>query len=130
GSLDLFSLDLPLPDFGFLSASCVIEPQPPKVALTHLVPSPPSTPTTPSPLITPPSISLGASMVVHAKIPHHALSHGYNGSWVTREQFLQSCITYIQLADDAFASDMLKIVWVFSYMYEDWACVNLCAPYV
>ncbi|KAH0581617.1 hypothetical protein H2248_011319 [Termitomyces sp. 'cryptogamus'] len=33
-SSDLFSLDFPLPDFGFPFASCVIEPQPPEVALT------------------------------------------------------------------------------------------------
>ncbi|KAH0580542.1 hypothetical protein H2248_002034 [Termitomyces sp. 'cryptogamus'] len=34
-SPDLFSLDFSLPDFGFPFASCVIEPQPPEVALTH-----------------------------------------------------------------------------------------------
>ncbi|KAH0591608.1 hypothetical protein H2248_001661 [Termitomyces sp. 'cryptogamus'] len=34
GSLNLFSLDLPLPDFGSLSASCVIKLQPPEVTLT------------------------------------------------------------------------------------------------
>ncbi|KAH0579748.1 hypothetical protein H2248_002585 [Termitomyces sp. 'cryptogamus'] len=34
-SPDLFSLDFPLPDFGFPFASCVIEPQPPEVILTH-----------------------------------------------------------------------------------------------
>ena len=32
------------------------------------------------------------------------------------ERSLQSCITYIQLAGDAFTSNALKITWVLSYM--------------
>ena len=32
------------------------------------------------------------------------------------ERFLQSCITYIQLTGDVFASNALKITWVLSYM--------------
>ena len=50
------------------------------------------------------------------KIPCPTLSDAYNRSCATSEHFLQSCITYIQLIGDTFASDTVKIIWVLSYM--------------
>ena len=47
---------------------------------------------------------------MHAKIPRPALLDAYNGSHAANERFLQSCITYIQLAGDAFVSNVLKII--------------------
>ena len=51
-----------------------------------------------------------------AKIPCPALPDAYDGSHTAGEHFLQSCITYIQLASDTFVSNALKIIWVLSYM--------------
>ncbi|KAG5350095.1 hypothetical protein C0989_000200 [Termitomyces sp. Mn162] len=40
----------------------------------------------------------------------------YGSTYSSREQFLQSCLTYIHLSRDTFNSNMLKIAWVLSYM--------------
>ncbi|KNZ72715.1 hypothetical protein J132_02149 [Termitomyces sp. J132] len=52
----------------------------------------------------------------HLKLPCSALPNVYDGNCRAGECFLQSCITYIQLSGEAFASDALKIAWVLSYM--------------
>ncbi|KAG5352600.1 hypothetical protein C0989_001634 [Termitomyces sp. Mn162] len=79
------------------------------------LPSPTSeTLPTPSKMSSP--ACFNATMMAHSKIPHPALSNAYDGDHKTGEQFLQSCITYIQLSGRAFASDALKIGWVLFYM--------------
>ncbi|KNZ80897.1 hypothetical protein J132_03596 [Termitomyces sp. J132] len=41
----------------------------------------------------------------HFKLPHPALPNVYDRDCKAGEHFLQSCITYIQLSDEAFTSD-------------------------
>ncbi|KAG6893467.1 hypothetical protein C0995_000442 [Termitomyces sp. Mi166 len=87
-----------------------------QMLLEHLPPTPVVTPTPP----TPPEINsapyFDVSAAPHPKIPHPALSDTYDGDRAVGECFLQSCVTYIQLSSEAFASDALKISWVLSYM--------------
>ncbi|KAG5350253.1 hypothetical protein C0989_011900 [Termitomyces sp. Mn162] len=51
-----------------------------------------------------------------SKLSCPALSDVFDGDHRVGEHFLQSCITYIQLSSEVFASDTLKIAWVLSYM--------------
>ena len=51
----------------------------------------------------------------HIHLPQ-PLPDAYDSERATGEQFLQSCLTYIQLCGDDFVSDDLKVVWVLSYM--------------
>ncbi|KAG5337458.1 hypothetical protein C0989_009640, partial [Termitomyces sp. Mn162] len=60
-----------------------------------------------------PSLEVSAP---HSKLPHPALPDIFDGDCRVGEHFLQSCITYIQLSSEAFASDTLKIAWVLSYI--------------
>ncbi|KAG6901052.1 hypothetical protein C0995_001390 [Termitomyces sp. Mi166 len=87
-----------------------------QMLLEHLPPTPVITPTPP----TPPEMNLvpcfDISAAPHTKIPRPALPDTYDGDQAVDECFLQSCVTYIQLSGEAFASDALKIVWVLSYM--------------
>ncbi|KAG5349523.1 hypothetical protein C0989_003316 [Termitomyces sp. Mn162] len=59
-------------------------------------------PTTSAPIST-------ALMTLQPQIPHPTLPDAYNGVCSSREQFLQSCLTYIHLSKDAFDSNALKI---------------------
>ena len=77
---------------------------------------PPGIPAVPLPKAIPPTPRCDVPSPTLVKIPRPALPDAYDGSCATGERFLQSCITYIQLAGDAFASDALKITWVLSYM--------------
>ncbi|KAG5335559.1 hypothetical protein C0989_001011 [Termitomyces sp. Mn162] len=60
--------------------------------------------------------TLVAPVTLWLQIPHSALPNAYNSACSGREQFLQSCLTYIYLSRDAFDSDALKIAWVLLYM--------------
>ncbi|KAG5729769.1 hypothetical protein E4T56_gene905 [Termitomyces sp. T112] len=52
----------------------------------------------------------------HSKLPHSVLPDIFDGDHRVGKCFLQSCITYIQLSSEAFASDALEITWVLSSM--------------
>ena len=82
----------------------------------RLAPPPPGISAVPLPEAIPPTPRRDVPSLALAKIHRPALPDAYDGSRATGERFLQSCITYIQLAGDAFASDALKITWVLSYM--------------
>ncbi|KAG6870787.1 hypothetical protein C0995_010664, partial [Termitomyces sp. Mi166 len=79
--------------------------------LERLPPTPVITPTPPTPPETNPALCFDVSAAPHTKIPHPALPDTYDGDWAGGECFLQSCVTYIQLSGEAFASDALKISW-------------------
>ncbi|KAG5352957.1 hypothetical protein C0989_011746 [Termitomyces sp. Mn162] len=64
-----------------------------------------------------PSAPVPAALVtLHLQVLHLALLDAYDSACSSREQFLQSCLTYIHLSRDAFDSDTLKIAWVLLYM--------------
>ncbi|KAG6892998.1 hypothetical protein C0993_002314 [Termitomyces sp. T159_Od127] len=63
-----------------------------------------------------PTAAPGVLAGLRAQLPHLALPDTYDGDRISRERFLQSCLTYIHLSRDAFDSDTLKIAWVLSYM--------------
>ncbi|KAG5336848.1 hypothetical protein C0989_011769 [Termitomyces sp. Mn162] len=74
---------------------------------------PPGPPAAAARFFSAPSSEVPAS---HSKLPCPALPDVFDGDGRVGECFLQSCITYIQLSSEAFASDALKIAWILSYM--------------
>ncbi|KAG6892288.1 hypothetical protein C0995_004502 [Termitomyces sp. Mi166 len=97
--------------------------------LECLPPTPVITPTPPTPPEMNPAPRFDVSAAPHTKIPCPALPDTYDGDRAGGERFLQSCVTYIQLSSEAFASDALKISWVLSYMKLGCAsCLDICTP--
>ncbi|KAG6859010.1 hypothetical protein C0995_012234, partial [Termitomyces sp. Mi166 len=80
-----------------------------QMLLEHLPPTPVATPTPPTPPEMNPAPCFNVFAAPHTKIPCSALSDTYNGDQAVGECFLQSCVTYIQLSSETFASDALKI---------------------
>ncbi|KAG6882283.1 hypothetical protein C0995_015200, partial [Termitomyces sp. Mi166 len=87
-----------------------------QMLLEHLPSTPVITPTPPTPPEMNSAPCFNVSAASHTKIPCPALPDTYDGEQAEGECFLQSCVTYIQLSSEAFASDALKISWVLSYM--------------
>ncbi|KAG5349469.1 hypothetical protein C0989_003606 [Termitomyces sp. Mn162] len=79
------------------------------------------TPTSAPPPAVEPALTISAPIsaalvTLQLQIPCPMLPDAYNGACSSREQFLQSCLTYIHLSRDTFDSNTLKIAWVLSYM--------------
>ncbi|KAG6896503.1 hypothetical protein C0995_011363, partial [Termitomyces sp. Mi166 len=82
-----------------------------QMLLECLPPTPVITPTPPTPPEMNPAPCFNVSAAPHTKIPCLTLSDTYDGDQAGGKHFLQSCVTYIQLSSEAFASDALKISW-------------------
>ncbi|KAG6878240.1 hypothetical protein C0992_008402 [Termitomyces sp. T32_za158] len=86
------------------------------VLLKRLSAAPAASPPFSTPALQFPAARPAPPMQGHANIPRPALPDAYNSNRASGERFLQSCVTYIQLCNDNFLSNELKIAWVLSYM--------------
>ncbi|KAG5350578.1 hypothetical protein C0989_010323 [Termitomyces sp. Mn162] len=84
--------------------------------LEHLLLAPTPPPGPPAAAARFPSAPSLKVLAPRSKLPCPMLSDVFDGDQRVGKHFLQFCITYTKLSSEAFASDVLKIAWVLSYM--------------